>query len=228
MRQLSLPIDPLPSSHPSSPLRVLRERMEWEGPEGLSDEALLGLVLGSPEKAREALARVPEGIPGLIRALREGIPLGLTPAQQARIRAALELARRAARPVERPQIRSPEDAFRLLADMADLEQEALRVLLLNTRGQVTAVAPIYVGNVSAAVVRPAEIFREAVRRNAVSIIVAHNHPSGDPTPSPEDVALTRDLVAMGRLLGIAVRDHLVIARSGWISLRRERPDLFPN
>jgi DNA repair protein RadC len=142
-------------------------------------------------------------------------------ARAARIRAAVELGRRVvlAPPQEPPIVRRADDAYRLLADMADLEQEALRTILLNTRGRVVAVPTIYVGNTDGMVVRPAEVFREAVRRNAVSLILAHNHPSGDPTPSPEDIALTRDLIAAGRMLGIRVLDHLIVGRGRYASLR---------
>ena len=98
----------------------------------------------------------------------------------------------------------------LIADMAVLDQEHLRVLLLNTRNEVLGVQEIYVGNVNSSVVRAAEVFRPAVRDNAPSIIVVHNHPSGDPTPSPQDVSITRELIDSGKMLGIELLDHVVL------------------
>jgi DNA repair protein RadC len=110
-----------------------------------------------------------------------------------------------------------------MAEMAALDQEHLKVLLLNTKNEVMSTQEIYVGNVNSAVVRVAEVFRPAIRDNAPSIIVAHNHPSGDPTPSPEDVAITRELVAAGKLLGIELLDHVVIGSGNrYISLNEKR------
>ena len=99
----------------------------------------------------------------------------------------------------------------------------LRVLLLNTRNQVVARRTIYIGTVNSSAVRPAEVLRPAIRENAPSIIVAHNHPSGDPTPSPEDISVTRDLVAAGKLMDIELLDHLVIGHGGrFTSLKEKR------
>jgi DNA repair protein RadC len=107
--------------------------------------------------------------------------------------------------------------------MAPLEQEHLKVLLLNTKNQVLNVPEIYVGNVNSSVVRPAEVFRPAVRDNAPSIIVVHNHPSGDPSPSPEDVDITRELVSAGKLLSIDLLDHVVIGSGGrYVSMNERR------
>jgi DNA repair protein RadC len=172
--------------------------------------------------ARRILERC-EGLDGLARASPRdlaGIP-GVGRARAARIRAAVELGRRVvlAPPQEPPVVRGPDDAYRLVADMADLEQEALRAILLNTRGRVMGIQTIYVGNTDRMSVRPAEVFREAVRRNAVYMVLAHNHPSGDPTPSPEDIEITQAIVAAGQLLGIQVLDHLIIGRGRYASLR---------
>ena len=106
--------------------------------------------------------------------------------------------------------------------MALLDQEHLRVLLLNTKNEVLGTHEIYVGNVNSSVIRPAEVLRPAVRENAPSIIVVHNHPSGDPTPSSEDVSVTRDLVLAGKLLGIGVLDHVVIGSGNrYVSLNEK-------
>ena len=127
------------------------------------------------------------------------------------------------RPADRPQINCPQDVHTLLdPEMGALAQEQLRVLLLNTRNQVMAQRVIYIGNVNSSVVRPAEVLRAAVIESAPSIIIAHNHPSGDPTPSPEDVSITRDLVQAGKLLGIDLLDHVVIGGDRWVSLKERK------
>lgn len=106
---------------------------------------------------------------------------------------------------------APQDAANLVTgEMGTLDQEHLRVILLNTRNEVLSTHEIYVGNVNSSVVRPAEVFRPAVRNNAPSLIVVHNHPSGDPAPSEDDIAITEDLVASGKVLGIEVLDHLIV------------------
>ncbi len=134
-----------------------------------------------------------------------------------------EVAYQPERPAEMPTINCPQDVHSLLGpEMKDLSQEQLRVLLLNTRNQVMAQRIVYQGNVNSSVVRPAEVLRAAVIDNAPSIIVSHNHPSGDPTPSPEDVAITRDLAASAKLLGIDLLDHVVIGGDRFVSLKERK------
>jgi DNA repair protein RadC len=117
-------------------------------------------------------------------------------------------------------VRAPRDvADRMSLEMAALEREELRVLLLNTKNVVLRAATVYVGNVSAAVVRVGELFRDAVRIHAAGVILVHNHPSGDPEPSADDLHLTAEAVAAGRLLDIALLDHVIVARDGYVSLR---------
>ena len=119
-----------------------------------------------------------------------------------------------------PSINCPEDVRRLLGpEMAPLAQEQLRVLLLNTKNEVVGQRVIYQGNISSAIVRPAEVLRPAVIEAVPSIIVSHNHPSADPTPSPEDAHLTRDLVRAAKLLGIELLDHIVIGGERFVSLK---------
>ena len=103
--------------------------------------------------------------------------------------------------------------------MGRLEREELRVVVLNTRNAVLAVETVYRGNVSTALVRVGELFRDAIRQHAAGLIVVHNHPSGDPTPSPDDLHLTAEAVAAGRLLDVPVLDHLIIGHEAFISLR---------
>jgi DNA repair protein RadC len=110
-------------------------------------------------------------------------------------------------------------ADRLILQMGRLEREELRVVLLNTKNVVLRVGTVYQGNVSSSLVRVGELFRDAVRINATSLILVHNHPSGDPTPSPDDLHLTAESLAAGRLLDIDVLDHLVVGHDAWVSLR---------
>jgi DNA repair protein RadC len=121
---------------------------------------------------------------------------------------------------ERPTIRSPEDAFMLVDhEMSGLEQEEMRVLILDTRNRVLEIHSIVRGSLNSAQVRVGEIFRQAVRLNAAAIIVIHNHPSGDPTPSGEDISLTRAIIQAGQLLDIEVLDHIIVGRNRYASLK---------
>ena len=138
------------------------------------------------------------------------------------LQAAFELGRRllADWPAGRWSIRSPRDAAdRLVLQMGRLEREELRVVILNTKHVVVRTATAYVGNVSASLVRVGELFRDAVRLDATAIILVHNHPSGDPAPSPDDLHVTAEAVAAGRLLDVEVLDHVVLAADAWVSLR---------
>lgn len=147
---------------------------------------------------------------------------GVGESQAARIKAALELGRRmVSEPQdERPRVASPADAANLvMLEMMSLEQEHLRVLLLDTRNRVLGLPTVYIGSLNTSVVRVGELFRAAIRANAASVIVIHNHPSGDPSPSPEDVNVTRQLVRAGKLVDIEVLDHVVIGYQRYVSLK---------
>jgi DNA repair protein RadC len=200
------------------------------GPAGLTAAELIAIVWSSGAAGRsatdladEALARH-EGLTGLARATDlelESIP-GVGPVRAAQLAAAFELGRRllADWPSARWTVRSPRDvADRLVLQMGRLEREELRVVLLNTKNVVLRVATVYQGNVSSSLVRVGELFRDAVRLNATGVILVHNHPSGDPTPSPDDLHLTAETLAAGRLLDIQLLDHLVVGHDAWVSLR---------
>ncbi len=145
---------------------------------------------------------------------------GIGHALSARIVAMLEIAQRMTTPMQRAQITTPADAAMLLMpEMSHLEQEQLRVVLLNTQNYVIKIETLYQGTINGAQVRPCEVFRTAIRHNAKALIVVHNHPSGDPTPSPEDIVLTRQLVERGRVVDVEVLDHLVLGAGRWVSLR---------
>ena len=146
---------------------------------------------------------------------------GINQATAVRIKAALNLGLRLSLPhEERPVINSPADAAALvLTEMGMLEKEHLRTLLLDRRNHVLEIVEIYQGSVSSSQVRIGEVFRPAIQRMASAIVVCHNHPSGDPTPSPDDVAVTRAMVQAGKLLDIDLLDHLVIGHGKWVSLK---------
>ncbi len=146
---------------------------------------------------------------------------GISQATAIRIKAALNLGLRLSMPGdERIVINSPADAAALVqAEMSLLEKEHLRTILLDRRNRVLEIVEVYQGSVNSSQVRVGEIFRAAVQRLASAIVVCHNHPSGDPTPSPDDVAVTRAVVQAGKLLDIELLDHLVIGQGRWVSLK---------
>ena len=147
---------------------------------------------------------------------------GIGEAQAARLQAAVELGRRvlSAQAPDRVRIGYPADAANLLMhDMMTLTQEEMRVILLNTRTEVIRIVTVYKGSLNTSVVRVGELFKHAIEANAAAIIIAHNHPSGDPSPSPEDVRVTKHVYDAGRLLGIELLDHVIIGRNCFTSLK---------
>jgi DNA repair protein RadC len=189
----------------------------------LSASELLSVLWGSAEVATQTLTRhatLTELSSADFLELTS-IP-GIGEARAAQLLAAFEIGRRSQISVAgaRWTIRAPRDvADRLLPEMARLEREELRVLLLNAKNGVIRQSTVYVGNVSAALVRVAELFRDAVRAHAAGLIVVHNHPSGDPEPSPDDLHLTAEAIAAGRLLDLPLLDHVILASDGYVSLR---------
>ena len=149
---------------------------------------------------------------------------GVGPARGARIAAAFELGRLVAITSleERHSINSPADIAALVQyEMSVLEQEELRVILLDSRNHIIDLMTVYKGSLNSSQVRIGELFKEAIRCNAASLIVIHNHPSGDPTPSPDDIALTRVIVEAGKLVDIEVLDHLVIGTGQYVSMKEK-------
>jgi DNA repair protein RadC len=207
-----------------------RERLAELGPQALSNAELIAILLRvgvAGENAVQMGQRLLQNLGGL-HGLHQATFVemcaqhGLGEAKAAQIKAAIELGRRLAaqEPEERPTIHSPADAAELVRyEMGALQQEHLRVILLDTRNRVLVVEKLYVGSLNASTVRVGEVFRPAIQRSAAALIVVHNHPSGDPSPSPEDVALTRAIVQSGKLLDIDVLDHLVIGHNRWVSLK---------
>jgi DNA repair protein RadC len=213
-----------------APAERPRERLARRGASGLTAAELIGLLWGSGtagasavDLATEALATF-EGLTGLARASDMELTRlpGIGPARATQLLAAFELGRRllADWPAARWAVRSPRDvADRLVLQMGRLEREELRVVLLNTKNVVLRVATVYQGNVSASLVRIGELFKDAVRLDASGLILVHNHPSGDPTPSPDDLHLTAETLAAGRLLDVQLLDHLVIGHDAYVSMR---------
>jgi DNA repair protein RadC len=210
-----------------------RERLSKYGTQVLTNAELMAILLrvGVPgENAVELGRRLLDtfgGISGLHRAAFDVVcdEHGMGPAKTAQIKAALELGHRMAEESqdEIPAVHSPEDAANLVMHrMSALEQEELHVILLDTRNRVMGVDQVYRGSVNSSQVHVGELFKTAIRRNIPAVIVVHNHPSGDPEPSPDDVAVTRAFVEAGKLLDIKVLDHLVIGNGRFVSLKERR------
>lgn len=207
-----------------------RERLLKVGAQAVSTAELLAIIMRTGtggenvlRLAERLLARFTD-LAGLSQATVAELQSvkGIGPAKAIEIKAALEVGRRllAAAPQERPKVTSPADAANLLmSEMMFLEQEHLRLILLDTRNRVLKTPTIYKGSLNTSVIRLGELFRAAIKENAAAFIVAHNHPSGDPSPSPEDVNVTRQLVQAGKLLDIEVLDHVVIGRQRYVSLK---------
>ncbi len=207
-----------------------RERLSTLGPQALTNAELIAILLRVGVKGENAvevgqrLLKKFNGLTGLHRAPFAELKKqhGLGDAKAAQIKAAIELGRRLTleSPDERPAINSPADAAALVSyEMSALEQEHLRVMLLDRRNRVLETVEVYKGSVNSSQVRVGELFKEAIRKNASSIVVIHNHPSGDPTPSPDDVAVTRAILQAGKLLDVDVLDHIVIGQGKWVSLK---------
>lgn len=207
-----------------------RERLYQLGPEMLSNKEVLAILLRTGLKGEnvldfaERLLTEAGGLAGLARmSVHELTQLhGLGEAKAAELRAALELGRRSvsADPMTRPVINSPQDIAQLvMEEMRYLDREHFRIVSLSTKNHVLGISSISVGSLNSSLVHPRECFKEAIRRNSNAIILLHNHPSGDPTPSREDLEVTRRLADGGQILGIDVLDHVIIGDNRYISLK---------
>ncbi len=202
------------------------ERITDNGARSVSLTELLASLIGGArqlEIADQLIARYQTIRNISITSIHEMASIkGLGISSAARLKAALELGKRllVESPEIRPKITSPADAANLvMVEMSTLEREEVRVLLLDTRNRVTATHTIYVGSLNTNLVRIGELFTDAIRQLACAIIIVHNHPSGDPAPSPEDVRLTEMVVQAGKLLDIEVLDHLIIGQGRFVSLK---------
>ena len=213
---------------PPVDMRPVRRRIGLAGIEELGDAQLLAILLGTA--GAEAIGRARSaidaagGLPALARSEPQRLAdmAGIGALRAARLAAAFEIGRRAIACRTAPpwRVRTPADVGeRLVSAMQHLEREELRVLLLNTKNVVTSAVTVYAGNLAGSSVRVGEVYRDAVRRLAAGIVVVHNHPSGDPSPSADDLRITRELADAGRLLDIDLLDHVIVAAEGWVSLR---------
>lgn len=207
-----------------------RERLKKYGAASLSNAELLAIILRTGAVSESVLnlsAKLLARFGGLSGLAKAGfgelcMERGLAEAKASQLKAALELGRRllSTQPEERMVVRSPQDVANLLqAEMSFLEQEELRLVLLNSKNQVLAISQLYKGSVNTSLIRVSELFREAVRENCPALVVVHNHPSGDPNPSPEDIKITEQIVKAGKLLDIEVLDHLIIGHQRYVSLK---------
>jgi DNA repair protein RadC len=209
-----------------------RERLYWNGATALADVELLALQLGSGTRGRTAVdvAREMLATYGSLAevATREASELarvrGVGPAKAARLAAAFELTRRVRgrRPGERLRLASPAEVYAAYAPlMEDLRHEVFRVALLDAQNRLLRDRVVSEGTLSASLVHPREVFKPAIVESAASVILLHNHPSGDPTPSREDVRLTRQLVECARLLDLRIHDHVIIGQGRFASLAEQ-------
>ncbi len=215
-----------------------RERLLAQGPAQLTDSELLALLLRTGTRGRAASAVARELVAaGGLAALAQAAPTelaairGVGPAKAATLLAAFELGRRvAARPLRRgDRIGSPEDVHRHFhAHLRDAAAEQFHTVLLDSRHRVIRSVLTSQGTLTASLVHPREVFRPALREAAAALVLVHNHPSGDPSPSPEDREITRRLARAGALLGIPVLDHVIVADRGFASLREEGELPVPN
>ena len=231
--------DPLPAQSSYRTIRELadderpRERLLEHGAHTLSDAELVAIILRSGMAGENVvdmsrgLITTAGGLSGLARADAKSLmrTKGLGPAKAAQLAAAIELGRRVQQidPDSRPSLRTPESVASLLGPrILGKTKEQLFVLALDMKGRLLgSVTPVSGGSVSSVGVRAAEVFREAIILEAASVILAHNHPSGDPKPSPQDVAVTTSLIAAGELLDIQVQDHVVLGHNSFVSMQRE-------
>ncbi|NLA11311.1 MAG: DNA repair protein RadC [Firmicutes bacterium] len=209
-----------------------REKMKALGAEALSNAELLAILLRTGSDRESALQLAVRllsqsgglrNLPGLSLEDMQEIR-GVGPAKAAQLKAALEIGRRLATmpPDQAESITSPQRAAALvMEELRYKKKEHFVILLLNTKNHLLSREEISVGSLSASIVHPREIFKIPLRKSAASIILVHNHPSGDPSPSQEDLEVTRRLVEAGNLLGIAVRDHLVIGDGCYFSFKEK-------
>ncbi|XKI12884.1 DNA repair protein RadC [Sporosarcina sp. ANT_H38] len=209
-----------------------RERLIRQGAESLSNQELIAILLRTGTKQESVLVLANrilssfDKIQDLKDATVEEMMLvkGVGKAKAVQLLAAAEIGKRMYRKHSegRYTIRSPEDAAAyLMTDMASLNQEHFVVLFLNVKNEVLHKHTIFIGSLNSSIVHPREIFREAVKRSAASIIVAHNHPSGNPSPSPEDIEVTKRLIEAGSIMGIELLDHVIYRRSPVFKLKRK-------
>lgn len=208
-----------------------REKLLFYGPEVLSDQELLAILLRTGTRKKSALDLAQDlllsgGLVYLTQVSPEELKLkkGMGLAKVAQVKAAVEIGRRLSRQKMgfKPTIYAPVDAASLLmGEMSYFDREHFKVINLNTKNQVIMIDEVSVGSLNASLVHPREVFKQPIKRSAASLILAHNHPSGDTRPSKEDVVLTERLCEVGKLLGIEILDHLIIGKNSYLSMKEK-------
>ncbi|AKA72083.1 RadC family protein [Clostridium scatologenes] len=209
-----------------------RERLLRYGTQSLSNAELLAIILGSGTKRENVLSlsnriiKETGGLNGLLKSTVEDFTSlsGIGEAKAAQLMALLELSKRfkSYRDGNDYKISKPKDAALLVMnEMKNLKQEHLKVIMLNTKNVVMFIKDVSVGSLNSSIVHPREVFCDAIRKNSAFIIVCHNHPSGDPQPSNEDINVTNRLKECGKLLGIELLDHLIIGNGRYVSLKEK-------
>lgn len=211
-----------------------REKLIAQGEKSLNDQELLAIVLGSGNRQYNALdmaARLLQRHHGNLRFLREASleelieEPGIGPAKAVAIKAAIEMGKRIVGDVRwRRPIKSPEDVTNAVKDMAmeemrNFDREHFRVIYLDRKGGLLSMEDVSVGGLHSSIVHPREVFKTAIKKSAASIILVHNHPSGDPAPSSEDIEVTRRLIEAGKIMGIEILDHVIIGENTYCSLK---------
>ena len=209
-----------------------RERLQKLGPEALSSQELLALVIGRgiPKKsvmtiAQELMARF-GNVKAISQATLEELSQikGIGPAKAAQIKACFELAKRENLEADEESfdIKNPEAVFKLMSSsIKDKAKEHFKLILLNSRNKKIGLSTISIGTLTTSLVHPREVFKDAITHSAASVILAHNHPSGDPEPSEDDLKITRKLVESGKILGVEVIDHIIIGKTNFYSFREK-------
>ncbi|MDA8212555.1 MAG: DNA repair protein RadC [Clostridia bacterium] len=209
-----------------------RERLRRDGASALSNKELLAIILRTGTRSESVLdlasrlLTVHGGLRGLVSVTLDELSTisGIGTAKAAMIRAALELGKRVSSmaPEVRPVIRSPQDvSILLMEEMRHLDREQFRTVLLNTKNQVLETEVVSVGSLSSSIVHPREVFKNPIKKSAAALILVHNHPSGDPTPSREDIEVTNRLAEAGKILGIEILDHIIIGDNKYSSLKEK-------
>lgn len=209
-----------------------RERLRKFGPEALSAQELLALVIGRGVSGKSVMSIAQElmirfgSIKGVSEATIEELAgiKGIGTAKAAQLRAAFELGKR--QDLEKESwydgydIKDPQSVVRVIrSSIRDKAKEHFKLIILNTRNRITTITDVSTGTLSASLVHPREVFKEAIRHSASSVVLAHNHPSGDPEPSEEDLRITRRLIDAGKIIGIEVLDHIIIGKNSFSSFK---------
>jgi DNA repair protein RadC len=216
--------------HDLPPAERPRERLVRLGPEALSAQEILALILGRGVRGESVMVTAQKllskfgSLQGIADSSVEELSEinGIGPAKATQLKAAFELGRRLeATPSEgKAQVKSPEDVVNVVGGrLKGKKREYFLTLLLDTRNRLIRVATVSMGSLDSSIVHPREVFKEAISASAASVIFVHNHPSGDAEPSEDDIELTRRLVEAGKVLGIAVLDHVIVGDGVFMSLK---------